>query len=197
MPGIVFYHSVAYALPEDPVSGIHYYYAGFITGTVESVSEPEYGDKSHFGLEQSVPGSVTTTLRGSEDGVDGILFPDRRWNPISISADSPLDSWYVGQTGFHGENLFPAGDGSHLSIRSELSLTEISRIPIPSVPEPSTFGSVLAGSVLLLAGAGIGKGGAGKSNAFRARQALPETRWTGIMGFRAARARNRGTRPRG
>jgi hypothetical protein len=157
MPGIVLHHTVPYPLAGDPVAGIRYYYAEFISGTVEGVPVPEYGDKSYFGMEQTGSAAVTTTLRGSEDLVDGISFPDLRRNQVSITAKCPLDSWFVGQTGFQGENLFPAGDGSRVSIRSDLALTEIYRAPIPSVPEPTPFGSLLAGSALLLAGAGIGR----------------------------------------
>jgi hypothetical protein len=157
LPGILLHHTITYPLTGDPVAATRFYYAEFISGTVEGVSNIEYGDKSYFGMEQASNGSVATTLRGSEDLVDGIAYPDLRRNTVSIYAGSPIESWFVGQTGFRGENLFPAPDGSHALISSALTLAEVSDAAVPAVPEPSSFASLLAGLVLFLTCAMIKK----------------------------------------
>lgn len=150
LPGIALHHSVAFPLVDDPLLGSRFYFAEFISGTVEEVTQIAYGDKSYSGVERSINGSVTTTLRGSEDLVDGIFYPDQRRNQVSIATGSPIDSWFVGQAGFTGENIFPAWDGSYVRIASRLTLTGISDIPVPSVPEPSPFVLLFAGLALIL-----------------------------------------------
>jgi hypothetical protein len=130
-----------------PGNSIDYFYSDYVGGDAIAVDPPSsfYGTLSyHMGYSQINLGFPSSLVLGSNGDPSGYDYA------YAYSDNSPIGSWYVGQS-FQGYNAIGGAAGVY-DAYSDLTLVAIGGTnPLEAVPEPSTLALLVLGVVVMAA----------------------------------------------